>query len=432
MPSHLRILEVDVQKAPGHHPNRHRTSLLLVGLAALSTATLTICAGGAASASSSSALGKADPATGKPVILGLISDGGSGTVGTAPLVEQGARMAVAWANHYKGGLGGHPIQLFICENLSTPAGGQDCANQMVQKHVVAVTLPFTGQGPTEVPTIVKAGIPYITLSGSTTEETTTKGAYSLTGGLPGVLAADAAVAKARGYKKFAMLTVNVPEAIQPAETLGVTAFKKANVGFKVIPVNLGTADISPQLESAVQWGAQAIGMTGDLTLCTSFFQAYQTLGLKLPRFVLSTCVDPSIIKSSLDSVMAGSIISSPGVTSSPDYATYAAITKKFAPSVNPSPNVSTNQSDGASAIWALINIMQGYHGPVTPAGITKQITTAKNVVLPLSDGATFTCNGKIIPSLPSVCSVSTLIGTLKSNGQATDIKTINAAGLFAK
>jgi branched-chain amino acid transport system substrate-binding protein len=421
-----------VLKETMHRSVLRRASLLFAGFGALSVATLAICSGSMAGASSTSALGKPDPAKGKPVILGLISDGGSGTVGTAPLVEQGAKMAVAWANAYKGGLGGRPIQLFICENLSTPAGGQDCANQMVQKHVVAVTLPFTGQGPTEVPTIVKAGIPYITLSGSTTEETTTKGAYSLTGGFPGVLAADAAVAKAKGYKKFAMLTVNVPEATQPAEGIGAAAFKAAHVGYKVIPVNLGTADITPQLESAVQWGAQAIGMTGDLTLCTSFFKGYQTLGLKLPRYVLTTCVDPSIINSSLDSVMAGSIISSPGVTSSPDYATYAAMTKKYAPSVNPSPNISTNQSNGASAIWALINAMQGYKGPVTPAGINRQMQTAKDVVLPLSDGATFTCNGKIIPSLPSVCSVSTSIGTLKANGHAIDIKVINPAALLKK
>jgi branched-chain amino acid transport system substrate-binding protein len=423
-------LEADVPKSPAHHSKPGRTAPFLCALGALTVALASVLSGGTAGASS--ALGKPEPAKGSPVIVGMISDGGSGTVGTAPLVEQGAKMAVAWANAYKGGLGGHPIQLFICENLSTPAGGQDCANQMVQKHVVVVTEPFTGQGPTEVPTIVKAGIPYMTLSGSTTQETTTKGAYSLTGGLPGVLAADAAVAKAKGYKKFAMLTVNVPEAIQPAETLGVTAFKNAKVGFKVIPVNLGTADITPQLESAVQWGAQAIGMTGDLTLCTSFFQAYQTLGLKLPRYVLSTCVDPSIINSPLDKVMAGSIISSPGVTSSPDYATYAAITKKYAPSVNPSPNVSTNQSDGASAIWALLNVMQGYSGPLTAAGVNKQIRTAKNVILPLSDGATFTCNGKIIPSLRSVCSVVTQIGTLQANGIAKDIKNINASALFSK
>jgi branched-chain amino acid transport system substrate-binding protein len=407
-------------KAPGHHSRARRARRLVAGFGALCVTTLAVGSGGVAAAGTS-ALGTPDPAKGAPVTIGMISDGGSGTVGTAPLVEQGAKMAVAWANAYRGGLGGRPINLFICENDSTPAGGQDCANQMVQKGVVVVVEPFTGQGPTEVPIIVKAGIPYLTLSGSTTEETTTKGAYSITGGLPGVLAADAAVARSKHYKKFAMLTVNVPEATQPTDTLGVQAFKKAGVGFKAIPVNLGTADITPQLESAVQWGANAIGMTGDLTLCSSFFKAY-----------LSTCVDPSIINSSLDSVMAGSIISSPGVTSSPDYATYAAMTKKYAPSVNPSPNVSTNQSDGASAVWTLINAMQGFHGAVTKESVNKQIETAKNVVEPLSDGATFTCNGKVIPSLPSVCSVATLIGTLKANGQATDLKTINAAALFSK
>ncbi len=99
--------------------------------------------------------------------------------------------------------------------------------------------------------------------------------------------------------------------------------------------------------------------------------------------------------------------------------------------MNPSPNVSTNQSDGASAVWALVNAMDGYTGPVTPAGINKQMQTAKNVVLPLSNGATFTCNGKIIPSLPSVCSVVTQVGVLKSNGIATNIKTINPVALFA-
>lgn len=244
---------------PVPHSNLGRTSSLFAALGVLTLVAASVLSAGPAGATTSSALGQRDPAKGTPVVVGMISDGGSGTVGTAPLVEQGAKMTVAWANAYKGGLGGHPIQLFICENLSTPAGGQDCANQMVQKHVVAVTEPFTGQGPTEVPTIVKAGIPYMTLSGSTTQETTTKGAYSLTGGLPGVLAADAAVAKAKGYKKFAMLTVNVPEAMQPAQTLGVTAFKNAKVGFKVIPVNLGTADITPQLESAVQWARRPSG-----------------------------------------------------------------------------------------------------------------------------------------------------------------------------
>lgn len=419
-------------KTPAHRSFRHRPSLLFAAFGAVSVVSLAVFSGGVAGASSSSALGQPDPAKGSPVIVGLISDGGSGTIGTAPLVEQGEKMAVAWGNDYRGGLGGRPIQLFICENDSTPAGGQACANQMVQKHVVAVVLPFTGQGPTEVPTLVKAGIPYVAETGTSNEELTSRGAYALQSGYPAVLATYAANAKAKGYKKFALLVINVPSAVQPAQQFGTIAFKNAHIGYKIIEVSPGTADISPQLESAVQYGAQAIGVVGDLTTCTSFFQAYQTLGLKLPRYVLSTCVDPSIIHSSLDSVLAGSIIMAPGVTHSPDYATYAAITKKYAPSVNPNPNLSSNQSDGATAIWAFLNAMQGYHGAVTAAGVNHQMETAKNVVYPLSDGATFTCNGKAIPGLPSVCSVATSIGVLQANGIAKDIKVINPIALLKK
>ena len=114
----------------------------------------------------SSALGTPHPATLPAVTLGLISDGGgSSAIGTAALVEQGAKAAVDYENEYSDGLEGHKINLYICENQSTPAGGQTCANDMVQHGVVAVVEPFTGQGQTEVPTIVGAGIPYITISG---------------------------------------------------------------------------------------------------------------------------------------------------------------------------------------------------------------------------------------------------------------------------
>ena len=121
----------------------------------------------------------------RPVSVGIIVDGGSGAIGTAPLVEQGAKMAVAYANAYRDGI--RPpckIKLVTCQNQSTPAGGQDCANQMVQDKVVAVTVPFTGQGPTEVPTIIKAGIPTSPCPAHPTGATT-PGAYALTGEIPG-------------------------------------------------------------------------------------------------------------------------------------------------------------------------------------------------------------------------------------------------------
>jgi branched-chain amino acid transport system substrate-binding protein len=384
----------------------------------------------ASAAAASSALGAADAATGSPVSVGVIADGGSGAIGTAPLVEQGAKMAVAYANAYRGGLAGHAIKLVICENQETPAGGQACANQMVQDKVAAVVVPFTGEGAAEVPTITKAGIPYLTLSGASTQELVTPGAYDLTGGFPAALGAYALSAKAHGYAKFAMLVSNVPAAIQGAQVFGSLVFENAGVGFKVIPVNPGTADVTPQLEAAVSWGAKAIGLTGDVTLCSSFLKGYQTLSLAQPKYLLSTCLDPSIL-GTLGSELNNSYISTTSNANKADDALYAAVTKKFAPSVNPNPNVSANQASGLIPVLALLNIMQGTKsGPVTPAIIKAQLKLATPVAVPLSGGITFACNGTAIPLLPSVCSSSTAVGTLSSTGAVSGLKIYNPTPLF--
>jgi branched-chain amino acid transport system substrate-binding protein len=384
----------------------------------------------ASAAAANSVLGAPHAGSGTPVNVGIITDGGTGAVGSASLVEQGAKMGVAYANAYKGGLGGHPINLIICENQESPAGGQACANQMVQDKVVAVVLPFTGQGATEVPTITKAGIPYITLSGASNQELATPGSYALTGGYPATLGAFALSAKAHGYSKFAMLVSNVPAAIQGAQLLGSLVFKNAGVGFKVIPVNPGTADVTPQLEAAVSWGAKAIGLTGDVTLCSSFLKGYQSLSLQQPKYVLATCLDPSIF-STLGSELGGSYIATTSNATSADDALYAAITKKFAPSVNGNPNVSAGQASGLIPVLALLNVMQNYKGSsVTAAAIKAQLALPAAYTIPLSGGITFTCNGDAIPLLPSVCSATTDVGTVSSTGVISGLQTYNPTALF--
>lgn len=408
------------------------TGLLAAGV--LTAATVSTAVMGVGTAGASNALGTAHPATLAPVTIGLISDGGgSSSIGTAALVEQGAKAAVAYENQYGDGLEGHKIDLYICENQSTPAGGQTCANDMVQHGVVAVVEPFTGQGQTEVPTIVGAGIPYITISGASTAELTSPGAFALEGGFPAYLGAMALSAKAHNLKKVAFLVENVPAAIQGAQELGGLVYKAAGVGFTVIPINPGTADISPQMQSAVSGGAQAVGMVGDVTLCSSFLQAYNTLGLKLPRYVLSTCQDPSILNSAtLDKALAGSYITTTTQASKSDLATYGAIIKKYDSKANPNPNISSNQADGVSPVLALAAIMKGSTQPVTAAGIKSQTETAKNVVIPLSGGLTFTCNGTAIPLLKSVCSSSAAIGVIQAGkaGKVTGIKVYNPTPLF--
>jgi branched-chain amino acid transport system substrate-binding protein len=412
---------------------------VFVGVGAVGTAGMADLGGASASASTSggggsSGSGSSGQATGSSVTIGMIIDaGGSGGIGTGPLVEQGAKAAVDYVNSDLGGLEGHKVTLYLCENQNTPAGGQACANDMVQHGVVAVIEPFTGQGQTEVPTIVGSGIPYVTISGASTAELTSPGAFDLEGGFPAYLGAIALSAKHHGIKKMAFLVENVPSAIQGAQVFGGIVFKAAGVGFTTVPVNPGTADISPQLQSAVSSGADAVGVVGDVTLCTSFLQAWNTLGLHMPKYVLSTCQDPSILDSStLDKALAGSYITTTASSSKSENAEYAAIMKKYDSKASPNPNVSSNQADGVGPVLALQSIMQGSSQPVTAAGIKTQIQTAKNVPIPLSGGLTFTCNGTAIPLLKNICSSSAAIGVIQAgkSGKITNVTVYNPTPLF--
>jgi branched-chain amino acid transport system substrate-binding protein len=420
-----------------------RPNSALIRLQARATAlvaVLTVCcvaalgpAGGATAAGNGKAsLEARHPATGSAVTVGMISDGGSGTVGTAPLVEQGAHAAVAYENEYGDGLDGHRIDLYICENQETPAGGQLCANEMVQHSVVAVVEPFTGQGQTEVPTIVKAGIPYITMSGQSTAELATPGAFALQGGFAAILGAIALQAKQEHYKKVALIVANVPAVVEGASAIGDLVFKSAGVGFQVVPVDPGTADMTPQLQAAVTGGASAIGIGGDVTLCGSFLRAYATLGLTLPRYVVATCLDPSILDSaSLDRVMRGSWLAGAGTATPAQDALYAAIVHKYAPRVNVNPNASANDLAGMLPILSLNEIMRGYAGSaITPAVVRERTASLKGVPVPMFGSTAFTCDGKAIPQLPSICSSTAAIGVMGSGYTVRDVKNYNTTRLF--
>jgi branched-chain amino acid transport system substrate-binding protein len=374
-------------------------------------------------------------ATGSAVTIGLISDAGGsgGATATGRLVEQGAKAATEYWNADLGGLEGHKVNLYICENQSTPTGGQSCAGAMVAHGVVAVVEPFTAEGQTEVPTIVGAGIPYIVVDGTATAELTTPGAYDLEGGFPAELGAMALSAKENGDKKVVLLVENVPAAIQGVQTLGGIVYKAAGVDLQIVTVNPGTADVTSQLQSAAAGGANAVGVIGDLPLCRSFFDGYAALHLTLPRYVLSTCQDPSIEHSAtLDKELAGSFVTTATEPTKADQKEYAAIVKAFLPKVSTNPTVSTLQADGVTAVLTLANVMKGSTLPVTAPGIKLAIGAGKNVVIPLSGGLTFTCNGKAIPQLPSVCSSSSAIGTVQAgkSGTVTKAKVYDPTPLF--
>jgi branched-chain amino acid transport system substrate-binding protein len=387
----------------------------------------------AGAATNGNALGAAQPAKGSPVTVAVITDAGPHLRGTGPLVAQGAKAAAAYLNQYAGGLAGHKIAIYVCQNQQTPSGGQACATAVVQKHPVAVAVPFTGEGATEVPTIVHAGIPFVTLTGASTAELTKPGAFSIEGGLASDLGAMALDAKQRHYKKVVFLVADQAAAVQGAQVLGQLVFHNAGVGFEVIPANPGTADMTPQLHAAMAAGASAVGLLGDQSLCGSFLQAYKKLRAHLPRYLLATCQDPSILNSpSLDQAFVGSYLVGADASTAQDHALYAAIVHKYTQGVNPNPSASANEAAGLEAVLTLATLMKGYPAvaTLTASEVLHQAQQAEGVVIPFSDGQTFTCNGKAIARLPSVCSATAALGVVESGYSVKDLRVVNPGSLF--
>ena len=385
------------------------------------------------SSSASSFLGASHPATGSTVTLGMIIDEHAKQAGTGASVEQGARTAVLYQNEYGDGLDGHRIAIHFCDNDETATGGLSCANDMQQRKVAAVVEYSSGQGTSEVPALVQAGIPYITMTAGTEAELTTSGAFVLQGGVPAILGAVAMQAKQRGYSKVTLIVENVPAVVAGVQVLGGLVFKAAGVEFEVLTADPAATDLRTELQTAVAGGASAVGVGGDVGFCRAFLKSYADLHLHLPRYVLTTCLGPSIVdSSSLDSVLKGSLLVGAEKASTNDDALYAAIVEKYAPSVNPDPNLSAEDYAGLVPVLSLAAIMKGAppSEPVTASGILARTEEATNVVIPFTGGTTFTCNGTAIPLLKSVCSSESAIGVLGSGYQVNDLHSYDPTALY--
>jgi branched-chain amino acid transport system substrate-binding protein len=373
-------------------------------------------------------LGEPNPATGEPVKIGLITEEGSQAIGGQSLATSTAfDIGIKYLNDYRGGLAGHPIQLVECGNRATPAGAQDCAQQMVEQDVAAVVLPFDCCGDDQVPIVVDAGIPYVVASGSANSHLTTPGAFAITGGYVATLGAVAAHARDQGFEKVTHVVIDVPSATTAATDIGGLVFANAGVDYEVVAAAPGTPDLTPQLSAA---GDSAVMVTGDLSFCTSFNQAYATLGMSNPKYQIVTCVDPSV-QESVPDAFDGSFLATVITNEGADAELYAAILAEYDDTgLDPDPFVSGGTATPMTTILSFASFFDGFEGDVTAEAAMEQMRTATDVPIFLSGGATATCDGTAIPILANVCATGIQMATLDPSGTPVDVVPVDLEGLF--
>ena len=375
--------------------------------------------GTTASAAGLSAYLPGKQATGTPVKVGLINNEGSSPQ-SEPSVGNAAVAAADYANAELGGIGGHPIKVYRCGENEDTASATACANQMVQDNVAVVVIGSTGFGATMVPIITKAGIPYVSVTGSAVQELTTPDTFMWSGGYEATLTGFAKYAAKHGYNKVTAFVVNVPAAIAGAQQLGVPVFKSQGVGLTIEGVPSGVPDATSQVTAGLSGKPAAALIIADEGTCTSVLKALNVVSPSLPAMGITSCLTTSATQA-LGNAMNGVKIFGASAPQANDTEAklYQYVMAKWAPEANPTGYTVT----GYQSMLGLVRATAGLTGTATPASITAAIKAAKDVPLPAAAGLTFTCNGKALPKLSSVCSLGEVVVTVQ-NGVGTDPQVI--------
>ncbi|HVV12697.1 ABC transporter substrate-binding protein [Amycolatopsis sp.] len=416
-----------------------RRPLALAAVTVIAAAGMAGCGGGdtgSAQGSGGSAdlsvLGPANKATGAPVKIGLFNVEGGSTV-SQPFIGDAAEAAAKYANDHLGGLNGHVIEIERCGDKADGASAAACANKFVQDKVTAVVAGQPATADQIVPVLQGAGIPWVGSSPAAASEITGTGTYFFGSGFIGLLGAWAQYSKDQHYQKFTIYGPDNPQLVAAVQAIGAPLFKKVGVDMQLVTVPQGVADSSSQVQAGLTRKPDAVGVVADNTVCQSVLSALQTSGTTVPKLVNTSCVAKSVIDALGDDGINGVTLFDVGdpVGSTPEAKLYQAVMAQYAPSAEATGITPIGYLSMLGFIRA-VNAGAGSADITTPAGVKTAIGNAKNVPLPIGDGATFSCDKSVLPAQlvkATICSGQMMI-TKYSGSQPGPYSSVDVSKVF--
>jgi branched-chain amino acid transport system substrate-binding protein len=363
-------------------------------------------------------LGTPTAAKGTPVKIGYFSDG------NAPAIDntadwKTATATVKYANEYLGGIGGHPIELIVCEGIQDPAVTADCGNKFVQKGVAAVMLNVSGQAGAVVKPIQDANIPIFAFATAAAEFVGYKYGFTLSNPVAGIAFFPAGIAAKNKFTRAAMMVIDVPGATGPAKALGVPVFQGAGVPkLDVVAIAPGTADMTPQVQAMLGADPQVVHIIGNPAFCLTAIKTLRDVNYKGVISMISNCLDEVTIKTLGDKLKGIQVSYAAGEDpKDPDTVILKAVINKYAKDQKLE---GTGTDVGAYAVViGFSRVMKAATGDITPASVIATIQSAPALPLPTIKGATFQCNGKQVPGIAVACTGAYATAVLDEKGKPT-------------
>ncbi|MDT3443189.1 ABC transporter substrate-binding protein [Pseudofrankia sp. BMG5.37] len=411
------------------------TGRRLAGIAVLAAglAFVSACGGGSddqsgptasasGSAGSTDILGPIDKASGAPVKIGVITEGASPTADHTN-DNKVAQATVKYLNEHKAGIGGRPIELTVCETLGDLSKAADCGNQLVEDGVSAAVIGTSAVVEAAWKPLNDAKVPVMLYTSGEPALLTSPTTFVLGNPTFGFVDLAIQLAKDKGNKKVTTIVIDVPAALHSVQEVAPPLFAKAGVGYELVRVAPGTADMTPQMQQVVSNGSNQVFIIGNDAFCISAMNGLKAVGFTGTISGISQCITDATRKSVPGSTLKGMVVAAtaPLGPDSPSMRLYTQVAETYGKDID------LSFQDGM-IMFTLLSGLQaatdGISGDITPPAITSTIKAMKEIELPGAGGMKFRCNGKAVTDSQAVCVRGGLSTTFDDKGQPAEYKVL--------
>ncbi len=362
----------------------------------------------------SAALGTPKKATGTPITVGLLNLE-SGPV-TFPEYRQAAETAVKYINDYKGGIGGHPVQLASCATDGQPSTSARCASQIADKHPAFVLGGADTGAPGAFPVWVRKGLAYLGGIPFTPVESNAPNAiqfYSISIG--DNLATSAYAADTLHAKTASVLYTDDTQGKFTGLGVIAPALAKSGVKVKTVPVAPSAADLTSVAASAIANHPDVVYVNSP-NACPGLLKALKSVGSTAKILGIDPCTSPQALSTAGDAA-EGLYFAQPFESldsGSPDAKLMLAALAKYGP------KDLALDSIAQAGFSSVMNIQAALDGVTT--------LDEKSILAAFKDGQShpnflahdYTCDGKQLPGNTAICNAYQKIKQVKG-GKVTTV-----------
>jgi branched-chain amino acid transport system substrate-binding protein len=338
----------------------------------------------------------ADPDA-EPVTIGLINQEDT-PLGSFPELRRAAEASVDFINTELGGVGGRPLELTSCIVSFDPEQSQACAQEMVQKDVVALTggIDVTSNG--SIPVLEQNTIPQAGGIPANLVEQGSDVTFFFSGGTTGAVAGFLSDAAANGAETAVIAYGEFDAFEESAREYGIPVAESLGIDAELASFPVTATDFLPILTRANENNPDAIIMLAAGSSCVPLMETYAELEIEAQLYLVGACAADEIIEAAGDAA-EGIIFNSEGPVQDGDLEgdMYNAINARYADG-----EASGSGTIGVRSTMNLYALMAEL-GPdeVSREAVIDLIRASDD--RPSFWGYPYTCDGEQVAGLPSLC-----------------------------